>query len=205
MGIAMGAFLAPFDSMNGLKVAENATTKETAVATLHQTKTKALSMGRTFAVHLFALALSLPPLCLPQLAALRRRACLTSTNGWSPWSTRRGPLSPRSHPSRASHPTAPSCWSPMDRKRLCILSGVCFFWGGGGWVGRIVYFFECMCAGPGGHLRRDRMHHRKIPRKVRHQERGICRMLHWGCAGAIRRGDGHSWWVWAVCPLVRGD
>lgn len=49
MGLAMGAFLAPFDSMNGLKVAENATAKETAIATIHQTRSKAVSMGRTFA------------------------------------------------------------------------------------------------------------------------------------------------------------
>jgi import inner membrane translocase subunit TIM22 len=49
LGVAMGAFLAPFDSMNGLKVAENATAKEVAVATIHQTRTKAVSMGRTFA------------------------------------------------------------------------------------------------------------------------------------------------------------
>mmetsp|Transcript_8922 Transcript_8922/g.13054 ORF Transcript_8922/g.13054 Transcript_8922/m.13054 type:complete len:218 (+) Transcript_8922:97-750(+) len=48
MGMAMGAFLAPFDSMNGLKVAENATAKETAVATMHQTRAKAMGMGRTF-------------------------------------------------------------------------------------------------------------------------------------------------------------
>ena len=48
MGMAMGAFLAPFDSMNGLKVAENATAKEVAVATIHQTRSKAMSMGRTF-------------------------------------------------------------------------------------------------------------------------------------------------------------
>lgn len=49
MGLAFGAFMAPFDSMNGLKVAENATAKETAMATIRQTRSKALSLGRTFA------------------------------------------------------------------------------------------------------------------------------------------------------------
>eukprot|EP00802_Teleaulax_amphioxeia_P024016 Tamp_24665.p1 GENE.Tamp_24665~~Tamp_24665.p1 ORF type:complete len:165 (-),score=25.85 Tamp_24665:483-950(-) len=53
LGLAFGAFMAPFDTMNGLKVAENATAKETAVATIHQTRTKAVGMGRTFAVLTF--------------------------------------------------------------------------------------------------------------------------------------------------------
>uniref|UniRef100_A0A7S0VA57 Mitochondrial import inner membrane translocase subunit TIM22 n=1 Tax=Hemiselmis tepida TaxID=464990 RepID=A0A7S0VA57_9CRYP len=46
----LGAFLAPFDTLGGLKVAENATAKETAMATLRQTAGKSTSMGRTFAV-----------------------------------------------------------------------------------------------------------------------------------------------------------
>jgi len=47
-GLALGAFLAPFDTMSGLKVAENATARETAMATLRQTGGKAAGMGRTF-------------------------------------------------------------------------------------------------------------------------------------------------------------
>ncbi|KAJ1470995.1 hypothetical protein T484DRAFT_3558400 [Baffinella frigidus] len=50
LGAMFGAFLAPFDTMGGLRVSENATAKETAVATLKQTGTKAHSLGKAFAM-----------------------------------------------------------------------------------------------------------------------------------------------------------
>jgi len=48
-GILLGAFLAPFDGVNGLRAAETTTAKETAIATWHHTASKAKSMGKTFA------------------------------------------------------------------------------------------------------------------------------------------------------------